>query len=174
MSMHTPLFVRPLTADERRTLAKGLRSSEAFTIRRCQILLASAAGQHTTAIARALRCHDQTVRNAIHTFNQWGVKALQPKSSRPHRTRAVFDLGGRERLRALLHQSPRALGRPTSQWTFALAAEISFAQGLTPRQVSGEAIRLALPPLGVRWTRAKHWITSPDAAYFRKKNGATD
>jgi transposase len=171
--MQTPLFVRPLTADERPLLAAGLRSSEAFTVRRCQILLASAEGQHTTAIAGALRCHDQTVRNAIHTFNQRGVKALQPKSSRPHRTQAVFDTDGRERLRAVLHQSPRTFGKPTSVWTLALAAEVSFAQGLTPRQVSGEAIRLALKQLGVRWKRAKHWITSPDPAYLRKKNGAT-
>jgi winged helix-turn helix protein len=60
--------------------------------------------------ARALRCHDQTVRNAIHTVNRWGVKALQPKSYQPHRTRAVFDPAWRERLRAFLYQNPRAFG----------------------------------------------------------------
>lgn len=171
--MQTPLFVRPLTGDERYTLAAGLRSAEAFTVRRCQIVLASAEGQQTTTIARSLRCHDQTIRNAIHAFHQRGVKALQPKSSRPHRIQAVFDTARRKRLRALLHQSPRTFGQPTSVWTLALAAEVSFAQGLTPRQVSGEAIRLALKQLGVRWKRAKHWITSPDPAYRRKKNGAT-
>ena len=101
------------------------------------------------------------------------MSALQPKSSRPHRTQAVFDTGRRERLRTLLHQSPRTFGKPTSVWTLALAAEVSCAQGLTPRQVSGEAIRLALKQLGVCWKRAKHWITSPDPAYLRKKNGAT-
>jgi hypothetical protein len=58
-------------------------------------------------------------------------------------------------------------------WTLAWAAEGSFAQGLPPRQVSGEAIRLALTPLGVRWKRAKHGITSPDPAYLRKKTSAT-
>ena len=63
--------------------------------------------------------------------------------------------------------SPPAAGR--SQ----LAAEVSFAQGLTPRLVSDEAIRVALRRLGVTWKRAKHWITSPDPAYARKKNGAT-
>jgi transposase len=171
--MQTPLFLRPLTADERATLAIGLRSSEAFTVRRCQMLLASAEGQHTTTIARTIRCNDQTVRNAIHAFNQWGVAALQPQSSRPHRTQAAFDADGRERLQALLHQSPRTYGKPTSRWTLALAAEISFAQGLPPRPVSGETIRMALKQLGVRWKRAKHWITSPDPAYLRKKNGAT-
>jgi transposase len=171
--MQTPLFVRPLTVDERDTLDKGLRSAEAFTVRRCQTLLASAEGQHTTTIARTLRRHEQTVRNTIHAFNQRGVAVLQRQSSRPHRPRAVFSAEGRERLRALLHQSPRTFGKPTSRWTLQLAAELSYAQGLTPRQVSGEAIRLALQQLGVRWKRAKRWITSPDPAYLRKKNSAT-
>ena len=40
-------------------------------------------------------------------------------------------------------------------------------------QVSGETIRTALAQLKVRWQRAKHWITSPDPAYARKKNSAT-
>jgi hypothetical protein len=53
-----------------------------------------------------------------------------------------------------------------------LAAEVSFAQGITPHRVSGEAIRLALKQLGVRWKRAEHWITSPDPAYRRKKPSA--
>ena len=142
-------------------------------VRRCQILLASAEGQATTTIAHALRCTDQTVRNALHAFHQRGLTVLQPLSSRPHTTATIFDAGTCESLRALLHQSPRTFGKPTSRWTLALAAEVSFAQGLTPRLVSDEAIRVALRRLGVAWKRAKHWITSPDPAYARKKNGAT-
>jgi transposase len=171
--MQAPLFVRPLTDDERVTLETGLRSSAGFRVRRCQMLLASAAGQHTTTIARTLRCNDQTVRNAIHTFNQHGLAALQPKSSRPHTTQAIFDAPARERLRTLLHQSPRTFGKETSVWTLELAAEVSFAEGITARRVSDETIRAALAALGVRWKRAKHWITSPDPAYARKKNGVT-
>jgi len=171
--MQTPLFVRPLTADERATLETGLRSSSAFTVRRCQILLGSAEGQSTTTIARHLPCTDQTVRNTIHAFYQRGLAALQPQSSRPHTMAVLFTAGVCEALRALLHQSPRTFGQPTSRWTLALAAEVSFAEGLTPRLVSDEAIRVALRRLGVAWKRAKHWITSPDPAYARKKNGAT-
>jgi hypothetical protein len=37
------------------------------------------------------------------------------------------------------------------------------------RPISGETIRNALALLGVRWKRAKHWITSPDPDYVRKK-----
>ena len=168
--MQTPLFVRPLTADERATLETGLRSPSACTVRRCQILLASTEGQSTTTIARDLRCTDQTVRNTIHAFHQRGLTVLQPLSSRPHSTATIFDAGACESLRALLHQSPRTFGKPTSRWTLALAVEISFAQGLTPRLVSDETMRLALRRLGVTWKRAKHWITSPEPAYARKKN----
>jgi hypothetical protein len=171
--MQTPLFVRPLTADERATLETGLRSPSAFTVRRCQILLTSAEGQPTTTIARQLHWTDQPVRNAIHAFHWRGLAVLHPLSSRPHSPSTIFDAGTCAGLRALLHQSPRTFGKPTSRWTLALAAEISFAAGLTPRLVSDETIRLALRRLGVSWKRAKHWITSPDPAYARKKNGVT-
>src|SRR5437016_12520147 len=63
---------------------------------------------------------------------------------RPHSTSTLFDAGVCESLRALLHQSPRTFGKPTSRWTLALAAEVSFAQGLPPRLVSDAAIRVAL------------------------------
>ncbi len=64
-----PIFVRPLTDAERQHVEAGLRSSEAFVLRQCQILLASARGERATAIARQLGCDDQTVREAIHAFN---------------------------------------------------------------------------------------------------------
>jgi hypothetical protein len=54
-----------------------------------------------------------------------------------------------------------------------LAADVSFDQGLTPHRVSGETIRATLQRLGVRWKRAKRWLTSPDPAYARKKVPAT-
>ena len=81
----------------------------------------------------------------------------------------MFDATERDRLRALLHQSPRTFGKNTSIWTLALAAEVSYAEGITPRQVSDETIRTALGQLNVSWKRAKHWITSPDPDYVGKK-----
>src|SRR5712691_9035985 len=163
--MQAPLFVRRLTQQEQAELEAGRRSSQGFTVRRSQMLLASAQGKSTTSIARLIGCSDQTVRNAISDFHERGLGALQPKSSRPHTTHEVFDEEGRERLRALLHQSPR-----TSIWTLELAAEVSFTRGIASRPISGETIRHALKVLGVRWKRAKHWITSPDPDYVRKKN----
>src|SRR5919199_1841657 len=172
-SMKPPVFVRPLTDAERAQVATGLRSSEAFVLRRSQILLASAQGESAPQIARQLGCDDQTVRNAITAFNTQGLAALRKGSSRPHRIHAAFDLARGEQLRALLHQSPRTFDKPTSLWTLDLAADVSFEQGLTPERVSGETIRATLQRLGVRWKRAKQWITSPDPEYARKKAPAT-
>ena len=168
-SMKTPVFVRPLTDAERAQLATGLRTSDAFVLRRTQILLASARGESPPQIARQLGCDDQTVRNAIAAFNTRGLAALRKGSSRPHRIHAAFELARGEQLRALLHQSPRTFGKPTSVWTLELAAQVSFEQGLTAERVSGETIRATLQRLGIRWKRAKRWITSPDPEYARKK-----
>ncbi|MDQ2783997.1 MAG: helix-turn-helix domain-containing protein [Chloroflexota bacterium] len=172
--MRTPVFVRPLAESERDALMTGLRSPDAFTLRRCQILLASARGERAPQIAAHLGCDDQTARNAIHAFNRSGLDALTEGSSRPHRIAAAFDAVAAERLRALLHQSPRVFGKPTGLWTLALAAEIASTEGITDERVTGETIRVTLARLGVRWQRAKQWITSPDPAYTRKKSNATD
>lgn len=170
--MPKAIFVRPLTADERAALEAGLRSADAFTLRRCQIVLANARGQTALQIAAHLSCSDQTVRNAIHAFNCQGPASLRPGSSVPHHIARAFEGERAERLRALLHQSPRSFGKPTSLWTLELAAEVAFAKGITPEQVSGETVRATLERLGVGWRRAKEWITSPDPEYARKKTRA--
>jgi len=151
----------------------GLRSSDAFLVRRCQIVLASEYGAWVPRVARQIGCSEQTARHVGHAFNTQGVACLQRGSSRPYTTREGLDATGAERLQALLHQSPRTFGHPTSLWTLELAAEVSFAQGLTVQRVSREAIRTALRRLEVSWQRAKHWITSPDPAYARKKKPGT-
>jgi transposase len=171
--MRAPIFVRPLTEDERQQVEAGLRSSDAFVLRRSQILLASARGERAATIARQVGCDDQTVREALHAFNTRGLAALRPGSRRAKRVHAAFSPAAAEQLRALLHRSPRTFDKATSLWTLELAAEVSFAQGLTATRVSGETIRATLQRLGVGWKRAKRWLTSPDPEYARKKAPAT-
>jgi transposase len=172
--MRPPIFVRPLTDAERQAVTAGLRSSDAFVLRRCQILLASARGERAPRIAAQLGCDDQTVLDALHAFNAAGLPALRKGSSRPKRLRpAAFGPEQAQALRALLHHSPRRFGQPSSRWTLEMAAAVSFAQGLTATRVTGETIRATLQRLGIRWKRAKHWITSPDPGYARKKSGVT-
>lgn len=168
-----PIYVRPLTDDERAALTTGLRSRDAFVLRRCQILLASARGKRAAQIAAELGCDTDTALNAINAFNQQGLAALKAGSSVAHTIYRGFNAAQAEQLRALLHQSPRNFGKETSVWPLELAAEVSFAQSVTPERVSREAVRTALARWGVRWKRAKQWITSPDPAYARKKTAAT-
>jgi transposase len=164
------MFIRSLTAAERQQLEKGLRSRHPFTIRRCQILLASARGERVSHIARMLGCATQTVRNCLRDFHLRGMDSLTAGSRRPKTVQPRLDESKREALRALLHTSPRTYGKPTSLWTLELAAEVICEQGLTKERLSREAIRRAILSLGVKWQRAKDWITSPDPQYVLKKS----
>src|SRR5688572_30880025 len=114
--MHPPIFVRELRGAERAQLEASRRSRSAFTMRRAQIVLRSAAGQPPRAIAAGLCCARQTVRNAIRAFNADGRAALTAGSSRPKSAAPVLDHTKRERLRAILHPSPRAFRQAKSTW----------------------------------------------------------
>ncbi len=171
--MRPPILARRPTDEEQRALEAGLRSADAFVLRRSQTILASARGEWAPRIARQVGCGEQSVRNVIHGFNARGLDVLRPGSRRAKTIHRSFDPPRAEQLRALLHQSPRAFGKPTGLWTLDLAAAVSFEQGLTSERVSDETIRQTLKRLGVRWQRAKQWITSPDPEYARKKAPAT-
>jgi transposase len=164
-----PLFVRPLADLERQELEASLRAADAFVLRRAQIILASARHERVGAIAPRVGFSRQAVRNVIHAFNSTGVAVLQRGSHCNHTVYSCFDSAGVQALRALLHRSPRDFDQPTSVWTLEGAAAVAYAQGLTAWRVSGETIRATLARLGVRWRRAKAWITSPDPEYARKK-----
>src|ERR687883_997638 len=168
-----PLYVRELSDPERRALQAGLRSSDGFRVRRCPILLASARGDTAPVIAQAIGCSPQAVRNVLRAFESRGLAALALQSRRPHTAAKVFDAERSERLKALLHQSPREFGKVRSTWPLALAAEVCAEHGITAERVSLETIRDALQRLGVGWRRAKTWITSPDPQYAPKQTGAT-
>src|SRR5256885_13968980 len=88
--MHPPIFVREPSAAERARLEAGLRASDAFTVRRAQIVLASAEGRRPRAIARELRCATQTVRNGIRAFNAAGLEAMTAGSARPRSAAPVL------------------------------------------------------------------------------------
>ncbi|MDP9410859.1 MAG: helix-turn-helix domain-containing protein [Actinomycetota bacterium] len=174
--MKTPIFVRTLSQEERERLREALRSRDTFTMRRAQILLASCRGERAPKIALNLGCASQTARDAINDFNERGLDALTAGSSRPKRTRDAFEEESAEALREMLHRSPREFGRESSLWTLEMAAEVAFEEGLTKERASrGRRFRATLSRLlGVRWMRAKRWITSPNPLYERKKQGATD
>src|SRR5215211_1000738 len=119
-AMKPPIFARSLSGKERERLEAGLRSRDTFTLRRSQMLLASSRGDEVPQIAENLGCGQQTVRDAIHDFNERGLDALKAGSSRPKRTRAAFDEESAEALREMLHRSPREFGIESALWTLSM------------------------------------------------------
>jgi hypothetical protein len=172
--MHTArTFVRSLTSEERQALESGRKSVDAFTVRRSPILLASADGTAPADIGRVVGCTAQAVRNAVRAFEADGLRCLTAKSHARKDPGRVWDRDRDDDLKDLLHHRPRAFGKPTRLWTLALVAAVCPEKGWTPRVLSIEAIRQALKRLGVGWHRAKHWITSPDPDYAKRKRSAT-
>jgi transposase len=166
-------YVRRLAPEERTALEAGRHSDDAFVVRRSQIVVASADGESVPAIATRVGRTERNVHAVLDAFEAHGLACLRRRRSRPHTIHPAFRAAQAEQLRARLHQSPRTFGKPTSLWTLELAADVSFAQGVTAARVTGETIRATLVRLGVKGQRAKHWITSPDPEYARKKDGAT-
>jgi len=111
--MRKPIFVRPIRDDERPALEAGLHSSDAFVLRRCQIILASERRKRAPEIAKDVGCDSDSVLDIIHAFNHNGVQALIRKSSCPHKTYPAFAADQREHLRTLLHKSPSLFGKFT-------------------------------------------------------------
>jgi transposase len=162
--------VKTLNAEEREVLTKGLRSSLGFTVRRSQILLMSADEKLTAQqVSERLRCSDQCVREAIHAFEQEGISCLQPRSRARHDQQSAFDEKGRERLKAIIQQSPRQFGYESSLWTLQMLATQAAKEGLTAWEVDEDTVGRTLKQAGVDWQRAKHWIKSPDPHYAEKK-----
>jgi transposase len=167
--MKTPLFVRELTLEEQEQLEAGLRNKSAFTLKRCQILLASADQQAVKHIAQRLGFAAQTVRNVVHAFNQRGLACLREGSHVPLSVQPVLTQDKREHLYIILHHCPRTYNKNRSTWTLKLLAEVACEQGLSEQVLSEPTLLDAVKRLGVSWKRAKHWISSPDPAYARKK-----
>jgi transposase len=164
-----PLFVHPLLAEEKRELEIGLRSPDAFTLRRSQILLASARGHRPSEIAPFLGCAIGTVHNTLHAFRREGLGSLAAKATGPKHPNGAWPRDHDEELRELLHLSPRTFGKPRSLWTLALLADVCFEQKITARRLSAQAFSTILARMDINWKRARDWMTSPDPEYAAKK-----
>ncbi len=169
-----PIYARPITEEERKTLQAELKSSQGVVVRRSHIILMSAdEGLKAQAIAKRVGYSDETVRQTIQCFNNEGLSAIYPKAYGRHDDQRAFKDAARERLKAIVHQSPRDFDCESSVWTLALLAQVAYQEGLTDRVVHPDTVGETLAQLGVNWKKAKRHIQSPDEHYTRKKNDAT-
>ena len=145
--MKPPLYVRPLTHEERTQLEAERRGANAFRVRRAQIVLASARGLSPKPIAQLVGCAVQTVRNVIHAFNTKGLECLAKQSNRPKSVAPTWTLPTVSvySISCISRRAPMA--SPPGVWTLALAAQVCYEQGVTERCLSEETIRRALKRL---------------------------
>jgi transposase len=71
-----------MTNEERQQLKAGLRSNKAFTLRRCQILLATADGENPARIAHIVGCSRATVSHVINNFRSRGFACIHEEQRR--------------------------------------------------------------------------------------------
>jgi transposase len=167
--MKPPRFVRPLSTHESGELKAGLRSRDVFTLRRSQILLASARGYRPSEISPFAGCSVGTVHNTLRAFESEGVGSLRAKVTGPKNPPRAWPRDRDDELRELLHQSPRNFGKPRSLWTLRLIAEVCFERKFTARRLSVQSIRVILARMEINWKRARDFMTSPDSEYAAKK-----
>ena len=112
----SPVFVRTLTADERKALSRLIRRErDARIVRRAQMIRLSAAGIPVPKISALWDVNDQTVRRTIQRFEAEGLAGLRdkPRKGRPaKKTDRYVAL-----LKEAVQRSPRDLGYPFSSWT---------------------------------------------------------
>jgi transposase len=165
--------IRKLTTEEKQKLKEGLRSSKAFTVRRCQILLKSEQEQTAPKIAEELHCSAQSVRRVIHAFNEEGLLCIHAKSNRPHSSTFSFDEAALERLPDIVNGSPRDYGKEHSLWSLERLAKVCHQLGLIETPITMPVMRKAIKRAGIDWKRAKKRIRSTDEAYEEKKSAET-
>jgi transposase len=169
--MKPPLYSRHVTDEERTALEAGLRSSDAFTVRRGQILLASAERQTPSSIAKTLRCASQTVRHVLHAFDARGLACAQRGSNVPITVKPVLHAEKREQVRAILHQSPRTFGQPASVWTLKRLAAVCHEQGLSAPPLMPDHAGCHRP-LGRQWATRQTLDCQSRPGLRAKKNAA--
>src|SRR4051794_13096392 len=74
-----------------------------------------------------------------------------------------------DRLRELVHRSPRDFGKPRSIWALKLLAEVCFQLRIVDHLVAPTTVWRELRRMDIRWKLAKLWLPSRDPQYALKK-----
>ena len=173
MARRPSVFVRPLSMDEGRKLARITRTAKnPVRMRRAIVVMMSGQGQTVGDITSLLQVSDDYVRDVIHAFNERGFDALDPKPS-----------GGRpkkigEQIRAwictIARTSPADWGITAfSTWSLAKLRDHLLGQGIVAA-LSRETLRRILHEGGVSWQTTTTWKASTDPDFIPKMRRVLD
>ena len=155
---------RRLTDQEGQRLLGIVRRGSAGTIRyrRAMIVLASSSGNTVQAIARLVAADEDTVRDVIHSFNEIGLRCLDPRWA-GHRAR-LLSKDQEDYVVAVASERPGRAGAPFTRWSIRKLQAHLAADPHRPIRIGRETLRLVLRRRGVTFQRTRTWKESPDPA----------
>jgi transposase len=162
------IYVRDITNDEGNQLKQILRrSSDAFKVKRAQVILASAQSMRVPEIAKSFGFSVDYVRYVIRGFNERGFEILESKyencGSMPK-----FSNEQRQTVVDVALSKPKDLGLPFTEWSLPKLKD--YIIGNTDIDyVSHETIRRILQERGIKYRRTKTWKESNDPYFEIKK-----
>ena len=162
------LRVREIDDDEGRRPVRIIRrgSGSVVTWRRAQMVLLSAQGMGTAAIAKVAFTSEDRVRDVIRNFNAAGFGSLYPRYKGGHPPK--FTLGQRREIKKIAKSRPAEHDLPFSTWSLAKLAEFLVAEGVVD-DISHEGLRVLLRQEGITFQSLKTWKASKDPRYAEKK-----
>lgn len=162
------VFVRALTDEENeRLLGITRRTREPVKLRRAMIVQMSAQGRSVGDIAELTAFSERYIREVIHTFNEEGFAALDPKWS-GGRPRTSSDAARRE-IRRIALSRPQDLGEPFTTWSLAKLRD-HLVDNQVVADLSVEGLRGIVDGYGIIFQATKTWKASPDADFEAEKN----
>jgi transposase len=153
---------RRLTDQEGQRLLSIVRrgSASAVRYRRAMIVLASSSGNTVPAIARLVGADEDTVRDVIHSFNEIGLRCLDPRWA-GHRAR-LLSKDDEDYVVAVASERPARVGAPFTRWSIRKLRVFLAADPDRPIRIGRETLRTLLARRGVTFQRTRTWKESPD------------
>jgi len=161
------VFIRSVSMEEGRRLQRISRTAkDPVKLRRAIVVIMSAQGQSVRDITSLMQVSADYVRDVIHSFNERGFDALDPKWSggRPRTTSTE----ARERICLIARTSPSDWGITAfSTWSLTKLVEHLVERAVVPA-ISRETLRRILRDGKVSWQATTTWKTSTDPDFIAK------
>jgi transposase len=173
MARPPDVFIRPLSTDEGRRLARITRTAkDPVKLRRAIVVLMSGQGQAVRDITTLMQVSADYVRDVIHAFNERGFDALNPKWS-GGRPKTIGE-HVRQRTCLIAGTSPADWGITAfSTWSLTKLRDHLLARG-TVAAISTETLRQILCTGGVSWQTTTTWKASTDPDFIAKMQRILD
>ena len=160
------VFVRELTQEEYETLKKLTKSSNSFKRDRAKILLLSSEKEPSKRIAEKTNCDVRKVRNAINSFNDKGMAALERGKAKGASLKFT-DEQKAKMLKAASTQ-PIKFGLHFTTWSLSKLRDYYLKESIV-QSISLESVRRLLKSEGMKIKKSKRFQYSNDEE-FDKKN----